>query len=49
MQNHNVFHVSQLDHYTTPVIGQPSSEPYPVILDDSEQWEVKQIIDSLQR
>jgi hypothetical protein len=25
MRNHNVFHVLQLDHYTPPVVGQPSS------------------------
>jgi len=45
MRNHNVFHVPQLDHYTLPVIGQPSSEPHPVIVDDSEEWEVKWILD----
>jgi len=49
MRNHNVFHVSQLDHYTPPVIGQPSSEPHQVIVDDSEEWEVERIIDSKQR
>jgi len=37
-RNHNVFHVSQLDHDTLPVPGQPSSEPHPVIVDDSEEW-----------
>jgi len=45
MRNHNVFHVSQLDHYTPPVIGQPSSEPHPVIADDSDEWEVERILD----
>ena len=49
MRNHNVFHVSQLDHYTPPVVGQPSSEPHPVIVDDSEEWEVERILDSKQR
>ena len=37
MRNHNVFHVSQLDHYTPPVVGLQSSEPHPVIVDDSEE------------
>jgi hypothetical protein len=46
MRNPNVFHVSQLDHYTPPVIGQPSLQPNPVIVDDSEEWEVEQILDS---
>jgi hypothetical protein len=49
MRNQNVFHVSQLDHYTPPVVGQPSSEPHPVIVDDSEEWEVERILDSKQR
>jgi hypothetical protein len=49
MWNHNVFHVSQVHHYTPPVVGQPSSEPHPVIIDDSEEWEVEQILDSMQR
>jgi hypothetical protein len=48
MRNHNVFHVSQLDHYTPPVVGQPSSEPHPVIVEDSEEWEVERILDSKQ-
>jgi hypothetical protein len=48
MRNHNVFHVSQLDHYTPPVIGQPSTEPHPVIVDDWEEWEVERILDSKQ-
>jgi len=49
MRNHKVFHVSQLDQYTLPVVGQPSSEPHPVIVDDGEEWEVEQILDSKQR
>jgi hypothetical protein len=49
MWNHNVFHVSQLHHYTPPVVGQPFWEPHPVIVDDSEEWEVKRILDSKQR
>jgi hypothetical protein len=48
MRNHNVFHVWQLDLYTPPVIGQPSSEPHPVIVDDLEEWEVERILDSKQ-
>jgi hypothetical protein len=40
MQNHNVFHVSLLDRYTPPVAGQPVSQPYPMVVDDSaeEEW-----------
>jgi hypothetical protein len=37
MRNHNVFHVSQFNHYTPPVVGQPSSQPHPDIVDDSKQ------------
>jgi hypothetical protein len=48
MWNHKVFHVSQLDHYTPPVGREPCSEPHPVIVNDSEQWEVEQIPDSKQ-
>ena len=48
MQNHNVCHVSQLDNYTLLVVGQPSSEPHPVILDNSKEWEVEWIFDSTQ-
>jgi hypothetical protein len=48
MRNHNVFHVSQLDHYTPPVVGQPSSEPHTAIVEDSEEWKVEQILDSKQ-
>jgi hypothetical protein len=48
MRNHNVFHVSQLDRYTPPVVGQPPSEPLPTIVDKSgeEEWEVDRILDS---
>jgi len=44
--NYNVFHVSQLDRYTPPVSAQPSSEPHPMIVDDSEDWDVDSILDS---
>jgi len=46
MRNHNVFHVSLLDLYTRPITGQPPSEPHPVIVNDSEEWEVHRILDS---
>jgi hypothetical protein len=49
MRNHNVFHVSQLDRYTPPVSGQPSSEPHPIFVDISEQWDVDRILDSKRR
>jgi len=49
MRNHNVFDVLQIDHYTPLVVGQPSSEPHQVIVDNSEEWEVEPILDSNQR
>ena len=49
MRNDNVFHVTQLDHYTPPVVGQPSSEPHPAIVDDSDACEVELILASTQR
>jgi len=49
LRNHNVFHVSQLDHYSPLVVGQPSSEPHPLIVYDLEEWEVERILDSKQR
>jgi hypothetical protein len=38
----------QLHHYTLPVVGEPSSEPHPVMVQDSEEWEVEWIFDSEQ-
>jgi hypothetical protein len=49
MRHHDVFHVSQLDHYTPPTIGQPTWEPHPVIVNDSEELEVDRILDSKRR
>jgi hypothetical protein len=51
MQNHNLFHVSQLDRYTPPGIGQPPSEPLLTIVDQSgkEEWQVDRILDSKRR
>jgi len=49
MQNHNVFHVLQLNHYRLPVVGQLSSEYHPVIVDHLEEWEVERSVDSKQR
>jgi len=48
MQNYNVFHMSQLNYYTPPVIGQRSSEPHAVIVDNSEERDVERINDSKQ-
>jgi hypothetical protein len=48
LRNHKVFHVTQLQHYTQPVVGQPSSEPHPVSVNHSEHWEVEWILDSKQ-
>jgi hypothetical protein len=49
MGNYNLFHVSQLVHYTPLVFGHPSSEPHSVIVDHLEEWEAKRILDSEQR
>jgi hypothetical protein len=51
MRNHNVFHISELDRYTPPVVGQPPSEPHPTIVDvpGDEEWEVDRIADSKRR
>jgi hypothetical protein len=43
IQNHNIFHQSQLEHSTPPVVDPACSEPYPQIVDESEGWEVKRI------
>jgi len=49
MRNHNVFHLLQLNHYTPPVVEQPSSKLRAVNVDDLEELEVEQILDSKQR
>jgi hypothetical protein len=48
MWNHNVIDWSLLDRYIPPVAGQPVSEPYSVVVDDSaeEQWEIEQLLES---
>jgi RNase H-like domain found in reverse transcriptase/Reverse transcriptase (RNA-dependent DNA polymerase)/Integrase zinc binding domain/Chromo (CHRromatin Organisation MOdifier) domain/Integrase core domain len=48
---HNVFHVSLLDRYTPPVVGQTPSEPLPTVVGDDgeEEWEVERILDSKRR
>jgi hypothetical protein len=43
---HNVFHVSLLDRYTHPTAGQPPSEAQPMVVDDSDEWQVDRILDS---
>jgi len=49
MRNHNVFHVSQLNRYTPPVSGQLPNQPLPMIVDNSEEWEVDGILDCKRR
>jgi len=49
MRNHNVFHESLLDLYTPPVGGQPSSEPHPMIVEETEEWEVDRRLGSRRR
>jgi len=46
MHTLNGFHVSLLNHCTLPVRGQPSSEPRPVISDETDELEVDCIFKS---
>jgi hypothetical protein len=49
MKVHNVFHVSLLDRYISPVPGQQPSDPPPAITTenpDDEEWEVERVLDS---
>jgi hypothetical protein len=45
MRNHNVFPGSLLDHYTPPVGGRPFTKPHPIVLEDTEDWDVDCILD----
>lgn len=49
MRIHNAFPVLQHDQYTPPAIGQRSLEPHAVMVNDSEEWQVARILDSMQR
>jgi len=51
MQNHNIFHGSQLDQCTPLVVDQLPSELQPTIVDEpgDEEWEVEHILHSKQR
>ena len=49
MHLHNVFHVSLLDCYMPPVKGQHVAKSQPMIVDDSEQYEVERILNSKRR
>ena len=42
---HNIFHVSVLTKYSPYAIGQPLSELQPMIVDESDKWEVERILD----
>ena len=46
IRKHNVFHVSLLDRYTPPTACQPPSELQLMVVDNSDEWEVDQILDS---
>jgi hypothetical protein len=48
-RNNNIFHVSLLDRYTLPVGGQSSSEPHPMIVEETQEWEVHRILDYRRR
>jgi hypothetical protein len=48
-RNHNVFHVSLLDRYSPPVGGLPCSELHPMIVEETEEWEIDCRLDSRQR
>jgi hypothetical protein len=41
MRIHNFFHVSLLDKYLPPTIGQPPSGPQLTVVNDSAEWEVE--------
>jgi hypothetical protein len=47
-QDYDIFHVSLLDRYSLPVQGQSSAELHPVIVKETEKWEVNCILDSRQ-
>jgi protein-tyrosine phosphatase len=49
IQKHNIFHLSFVDHYKSPTAGQPPSAPQPTGIDDSDEWEVNEILDSKPR
>jgi len=49
IRKNNVFHVSLLNRYTPPTASQPPSEPQPMVIDDSDEWEVYRILDSKRR
>jgi hypothetical protein len=49
MRNLNVFHGSLLNRYTPPVGGQSSSEPHPMMVEETEEWEVNRMLDSRRR
>jgi hypothetical protein len=46
IRKHNIFHVSLLDRYTPPTVGQPPSDPQPKVVDDSDKWDVDRILNS---
>jgi len=46
IRNHNVFHVSLFNRYAELVGSQPSSEPHPMIVEETQEWEVDCILDS---
>jgi hypothetical protein len=35
-----------LDGYTPPTASQPAPEPQPMVVDDSDEWEVDWILES---
>jgi hypothetical protein len=41
MRIHNFFHVSLLDKYSPPTIGQPPSGRQLTVVNDSAEWEVE--------
>jgi len=49
MQNHKIPHVSLLDSYTPSVGGQSSSDPHPMIAEETEKWEVDHTLNSRRR
>jgi hypothetical protein len=49
IRNHNVFHATLLDRYSPPTASQPPSKLQPMVVNDSDGWQVDRILDTNQR
>ena len=48
MRNCSIFHILLLNRYPLPVRGQSFSERHPVVVKETDEWEVDCIFDSWQ-